>query len=528
MRDTPNVPEEAAFHFLYAFLPRRGELELPPKFSTFVSFYEDVKNVLDYSSMPHMFFVDGVKKALEKFEAMKCQNVDEFVKFLDSSSFVGSGMSDIDVDPELMNQVVIDLCRDVNRPAVLQDASVMPNDPQFSNEEFQSRIKSMNKLQMLVFEGVFRNMQSSKQLLLFVTGGGGTGKSFLIQNIRELFVRRNKDLTTILLCAPTGKFFCYFGKVSLGFKFINFLHVGVAAYNIGGRTLHLTFKLSVQKNKEEGPVRRNLRMWESKNLTKDSVIHLRELYKNVSCIVIDEVSMLSPECLGQVDRRCKLIFDSKEPFGGRSVILFGDFCQLPPVCASPILISKDLDCIALWSQFDKMELVENQRQKGDQPYLNLLNSLRFGQISADERKIMDSRKNAHIADPVTFSNAMHIFTKNKDVDAFNENKLKDVCGKIYRCKAVVKCLNKVNGGPEFLPTKREDCGGLDRCLSLKVGCKVMLIRNQAVEDGLYNGALGHVHNIMEKDNVVSQVSVIFDSKDGGKKTGRKLDWLVVN
>lgn len=210
MRDTPNVPEEAAFHFLYAFLPRRGELELPPKFSTFVSFYEDVKNVLDYSSMPHMFFVDGVKKALEKFEAMKCQNVDEFVKFLDSSSFVGSGMSDIDVDPELMNQVVIDLCRDVNRPAVLQDASVMPNDPQFSNEEFQSRIKSMNKLQMLVFEGVFRNMQSSKQLLLFVTGGGGTGKSFLIQNIRELFVRRNKDLTTILLCAPTGKFFSYF------------------------------------------------------------------------------------------------------------------------------------------------------------------------------------------------------------------------------------------------------------------------------------------------------------------------------
>ena len=264
-------------------------------------------------------------------------------------------------------------------------------------------------------------------------------------------------------------------------------------------------------------------MWESKELSDDMVVQLRHLYKNVSCIVIDELSMVSPECLGQVDRRCRLIFDSKEPFGGKSVLLFGDFCQLPPVCATAILVSKDFDCVALWSQFEKVELVQNQRQKNDLEYLELLNSVRFGRISPDEKKTMDSRRNAHVDNPGDFVDAMHIFTRNKDVDEFNKTKLRDVRGKMYSCRAKEKCLNKVNA-IGLLPPKREDCGGLDKVISLKVGCKVMLVRNQAVEDGLFNGAIGCVHSISEENGDVIRIEVVFDGKKAGMKNGYMLPW----
>lgn len=236
LRDVPKVAEDAGFHFLYAFLPRRGELILPVGYSSFAAYYDAVKDTLDFTTMPHLHFVNGVKNALEKFEAMKCQDVDEFLKFLETAAPVN--LTGIELDFELMQQVVGDICRDADRRAVFQDSTVMPNDPYFSNEEFRGRIKAMNKQQLLVFRSVFENINRDKQLLLFVTGGGGTGKSFLIQNIRELFVRRNSQETTILLCAPTGIYeFLYskFLRVLIHYLF----RCGIAQYRREDVAFHI-------------------------------------------------------------------------------------------------------------------------------------------------------------------------------------------------------------------------------------------------------------------------------------------------
>ena len=67
-----------------------------------------------------------------------------------------------------------------------------------------------------------------KALHMFVSGVGGTGKSFLIETIRSLVKEIWKDYasddTTCTVAAPTG----------------------LAAYNVGGVTVHRLFQLPIE------------------------------------------------------------------------------------------------------------------------------------------------------------------------------------------------------------------------------------------------------------------------------------------
>ena len=57
--------------------------------------------------------------------------------------------------------------------------------------------------------------------------GAGVGKSFLIKTIREMLIRTQHNHNPVLLTAPTG----------------------IAAYNIGGVTVHSAFCLPVEHKK---------------------------------------------------------------------------------------------------------------------------------------------------------------------------------------------------------------------------------------------------------------------------------------
>ena len=47
-------------------------------------------------------------------------------------------------------------------------------------------------------------------------------------------------------------------------------------------------------------------------------------------IIVDEVSMTNSTLLVDLDIILRQAFESKKSFGGKSIILLGDFCQLPP------------------------------------------------------------------------------------------------------------------------------------------------------------------------------------------------------
>ena len=54
--------------------------------------------------------------------------------------------------------------------------------------------------------------------------------------------------------------------------------------------------------------------------------------------VIDEKSMISTVMLYQIDARLREAFpeNQKQPFGGISVVIMGDFAQLVPVTGKPL------------------------------------------------------------------------------------------------------------------------------------------------------------------------------------------------
>ena len=138
---------------------------------------------------------------------------------------------------------------------------------------------------------------------MFITGGAGTGKSHLVSVIKEHIERSHTgSQNACMLVAPTG----------------------VAAFNIGGLTIHHAFRLPVEHG--------NLTKYTK--LSTERFHQIRLLCKDVHTIIINEISMVLYETLGFIHQRLTEIKgtnDTKVYFGGLNIIAVGDFYQLPPV-----------------------------------------------------------------------------------------------------------------------------------------------------------------------------------------------------
>jgi ATP-dependent DNA helicase PIF1 len=98
---------------------------------------------------------------------------------------------------------------------------------------------------------------------------------------------------------------------------------GVAAHNIGGQTLHSLLRLPVKKVAFE-------------DLPVAPLKALQSKFKHINYLIIDEKSIVGLQQLSFVNRRLQQIKANDEDFGGISILLLGDFCQLPPVAATPL------------------------------------------------------------------------------------------------------------------------------------------------------------------------------------------------
>ena len=131
-----------------------------------------------------------------------------------------------------------------------------------------------------------------------ILGKAGSGKSFLIQAIREAFVKRN---VVVQLTALTGLAATLLpNAVTLH----SFLGAGMIQHsNIEA----LMFKIC-------------------------SLRHTVERLKAIDCLIIDEVSMMDALLLHLLHLVLQRIhWKMDKPFGGIQVIVVGDFAQLPPI-----------------------------------------------------------------------------------------------------------------------------------------------------------------------------------------------------
>ena len=311
-----------------------------------------------------------------------------------------------------------------------------------------------------------------KPPLLMVHGGAGAGKSTVIKVLSSLSIK---------ILQQTGD--------SIDQPYVlRTSYTGCASANIEGNTLHSALGFSFSS--EYTPLG---------NKTRDQK---RLAMKNLRILIIDEVSMLYSDMLYMLDLRLQEVKEKTGvPFGGVSCFFFGDLMQLPPVRGKFISlkpknqeyhVTYELD--SRWHMFQCIVLEKNHRQGADKAYGDLLNKIRVGtQTDEDLEPLLDRvRPEGH---PDLKKADLWISCTRAEVAARNKAYLPSLQGKTY----VFAARHCQNSGESFDPQKyisKKDgaIGGTAflNLISVKVGCRVMIIHNIDVIDGLVNGQFGEL------------------------------------
>ncbi|GBC31310.2 ATP-dependent DNA helicase PIF1-like [Rhizophagus irregularis DAOM 181602=DAOM 197198] len=353
--------------------------------------------------------------------------------------------------------------------------------------------ETLNEKQKLIFERIESHYiaatsnQSMEALRIIVMGTAGTGKSYLINAIRE----RLQQATIVL--APTG----------------------VAAFNIQGSTIHSALSIPISGT--------------TYKLAGESLRKLQNKLKDIHYFIVDEMSMVGRLFLALIDLWLRQAFPecSNIPFGGRSLILFGDFGQLPPVRDLPMYakdprLSNNLseDGRKAYSQFREIyKLVAVQRQSGNsdrqRKFRDLLTRMRDGESTQSDWELLMTRvpENLTESERRTFLNAINIIPTWEEVDRINLEKLRSLNQPIAKIRAVH------TGGPEASKADSETAKGLESELLLARNTRVMLTANLWVGAGLVNGAIGTITDILYKEkaehtSLPTVILVSFDKYDG--------------
>ena len=500
-------PEKYYFSMLQLFYPHRSTDDLKSK-DGYEHFYNraNVKEVVDRNR--RCFENDAV--LLEKAEEIFENN--EIHENAWSQICPESEVQRLDCITEKLEKPSGNSELELQVPDLLDNSSksIEISQPSISREEGTQIMRSLNDTQQKVFYKLrswcldMISGEKPLQLQVFITGGAGTGKSHLIKSIyyelSRLFapVLTNPDDVSVLLTAPTG----------------------VAAFNIGGATIHSAFAI---------PGNNTLPV-EYQPLGDEKLNSLRTKLGQLKLLIIDEISMVDKKMLTYIHGRLRQIKQTGDftPFGHVSVLAFGDFYQLPPVKGKPLFIN---DChFDLWNDsFKLVTLYEIMRQKEDKQFAELLNRIRIKDkkepLNILDRKLLNSRETDKMFD------GLHIFSTNAQVNDFNAKALSNLCSIQETQPIVVKAedfikdndIKKKNKEIKLASAQKQF--RLPSELQLCIGARVMLIYNIDIEDGLVNGAFGTVTNIVrqgsEKD--IKFVEVQFDNKNVGRRRGRKIN-----
>lgn len=312
---------------------------------------------------------------------------------------------------------------------------------------------------------------------VFITGPGGTGKSYLIKHIVKLF----EDNYKINVCAMTG--------------------VAAELLNCGAKTIHSWSGVGKAGSDIDKIVNKVLRNKQSRNN-----------WKNTDILIIDEVSMMSVKFLKMLEYISRRIRKDERLFGGLQVVFSGDFHQLPPIGDkdTPPNHESHKFCFEcdLWNQLfprdNVIELTKFFRQV-DPTFTKLLMQVRKGKISRNTNDIFKSRliKNDKIA--------TIIYPRKKKVKDENDKHMAELTGEIYTYTSQIVKKEEFylqTDLPESYVKHELRCiksnMNVDESIQLKIGAHVMCIANidMTSSSQIVNGSQGIVINIDEGIPVV--------------------------
>ncbi|CAA6816505.1 MAG: putative helicase [uncultured Sulfurovum sp.] len=281
---------------------------------------------------------------------------------------------------------------------------------------------------------------------VFITGSAGTGKTYLLQQYIEYLKERRIHPTIV---APTG----------------------IAASHLKGQTIHSFFALGIRDTVVDNGYVAFL-------LEKS---YLRSRFSKLKVLIIDEVSMVSPEIFASMDKVLRAFKNNPAPFGGVQVVISGDFFQLPPV--SREFKEKRFAWQApVWKKLElKSCYLEKKFRQDDDRLIKILDEIRSGEVSEQSQTTLEACFHNELTEKMTVTK---LYTHNVDVDRINLEELSKLSTKAqtfnYSSKGSVKNIEKIFKTALVLES-----------LTLKKGAMVIFIKNNP-EKFYVNGTTGVV------------------------------------
>ena len=265
-------------------------------------------------------------------------------------------------------------------------------------------------------------------------------------------------------------------------------------------------------------------------MTKEKLDRIKTFLENVETVIVDEMSMVSVDFLYNLHKRLMEIFDSKDDFGGRGLLLVGDLLQLPPVRATPIfkkpksgkikilsnMVDKDSNPVGdLWGKCEVVVLKTNFRQGEGNPWTELLNRVRIGEPTTEDIRLLASRKSSDLTKK-EYEEATHVFFRNIDVQKHNNKMLKTLGTSLLEIEAKYEIPKGLKYTPSVNDWGIVGESNLSEIVQIKVGARVMLVYNVNIPDLLVNGSLGTVIGLeFTKSGNIEAIVVEFDNSNTG-------------
>lgn len=322
-----------------------------------------------------------------------------------------------------------------------------------STNSFNSSSSSQGKFELTAEQRAVINLIVWKRKNVFYTGSAGTGKSVVLREVvKQLRARYGES--AVAITASTG----------------------LAAVNIGGVTINRFSGIGIGK----GTVQK-LAAQLKRNKTNS------ERWKRTAVLIIDEVSMIDGNFLDKMDlvaRDIRKVPD--KPFGGVQVVLTGDFFQLPPVADRDPSVPKPPFCFEsrVWREAidNTICLTQVFRQK-DEELINLLNSIRFGDVTTELAKMIKSfERDVEYTDGIL---PTELYPTRREVDLSNKRMLDRLPGEIKVFEAQDQATSD---NPQLLKVLESLMA--EKKLALKEEAQVMMIKN--FDETLVNGSVGKV------------------------------------
>ena len=311
---------------------------------------------------------------------------------------------------------------------------------------------------MNAYELAYEYVQHTNRCI-FLTGKAGTGKTTFLRRLKQ---ECPKQLTVV---APTG----------------------VAAINAEGVTIHSLFQLPPQVFLPTQEARKQLFSEMQMRAQKQRVL------RNLELLVIDEVSMVRSDLLDTIDAVLRHVkHRPNHPFGGVQVLFIGDLFQLSPVAREqewrlmqPYYEGAYFFQAQVFRELHPIYIeLDHVFRQTNSDFIEILNQVRNNALTPQTLQCLNNRYFPDFEPSKQKEHYITLSTHNSKVDAINLREMEALKGKAYTYQAKVK------------DTFPESMFPMDMALTLKVGARVMFIKNDSSQEKLYyNGKLGVVTSL---------------------------------